>query len=109
MGKGPRSSDTITESDIGRNITRSMKRVRFRSCGTVGYGPTKNREGGDMLCDHDARLSENNLSAMSATMSVPGAVDIENHLLLVNTRRTNWQSSCPGGHRDFINNGNKGY
>ena len=29
--------------------------------------------------------------------------------LLVNTRRTNWQSSRPGGYRNVINNGNKGY
>ena len=29
--------------------------------------------------------------------------------LLVNTRQTNWQSSRPGGYRDVINNGNKGY
>src|ERR1041385_347534 len=34
-----------------------MTRVRFRSCGTVGYGPTRNREGGDILCDHDARFA----------------------------------------------------
>ena len=53
-------------------------------------------------------LSENSLSMMSATRSVPGAVDKENHFLLVNTRRTNWQSSRPGGYRDVINNGNKG-
>ena len=53
-------------------------------------------------------LSENSLSTLSATTSVPGAVDKENHFLLVNTRRTNWQSSHPGGHRDVINNGNKG-
>src|SRR3954468_9766442 len=46
---------------------------------------------------------------MSATASVPGAVYKENHFLLVNTRRTNWQSSRPGGYRDVINNGNKGY
>src|SRR3954469_25578926 len=38
------------------NGTGMYKRVRFRSCGTVGYGTTKNREGGDMLCDHDARF-----------------------------------------------------
>src|SRR3954463_16327715 len=42
-------------------------------------------------------LSENSLSTTSATTSVPGAVDKENHFLLVNARRTNWQSSRPGG------------
>src|SRR3954469_4003637 len=56
MGKGPRSSDTITESDIGRNITRSMTRVRFRSCGTVGYGPTEGKKGGDIPFEHEARF-----------------------------------------------------
>src|SRR3954463_1381146 len=54
-------------------------------------------------------LSDNSLSTRSATTSVPGAVDKENHFLLVITRRTNWQSSRPGGYRDVINNGNKGY
>ena len=33
-----------------------MKIVRFRSCGTVGYGPTLYKKGGDIPCDHDARF-----------------------------------------------------
>jgi hypothetical protein len=40
-------------------------------------------------------LSDNSLSTMSATASVPGAMDKENHFLLVNTRRTNWQVLVP--------------
>ena len=52
---GSRASGVSTESDIGLNIARQTRRVKFRSYGPVGYGPTKNREGGDMLCDHDAR------------------------------------------------------
>ena len=33
-----------------------MTRVRFRSCGTVGYGPTLSKKGGDIPCDHGARF-----------------------------------------------------
>ena len=50
---GPRSSGISTESDIGRNIARQMIGVRFRSYGTMGYGPALN-QGGDIQCDHDA-------------------------------------------------------
>src|SRR4051812_32126750 len=28
-----------------------MTRVRFRSCGTMGYGPTLNKKGVDIRCD----------------------------------------------------------
>ena len=40
--------------------TGVYRRVRFRSCGTVGYGPTmwvKGRKGGDVLRDHDSKAS----------------------------------------------------
>ena len=42
-----------------RGITSETKKyrgVRFRSCGTVGYGPTLYKKGGDIPCDHDARF-----------------------------------------------------
>src|ERR1041385_7319516 len=53
MKEGSIASGISTEFDIGRNITRSMTRVRFRSCGTVGYGPTLN-QGGGIQCGHYA-------------------------------------------------------
>ena len=38
------------------------RRVRFRSCGTVGYGPTmwvkKNREGVVIMHDHDSNAGQ---------------------------------------------------
>ena len=36
--------------------TRTYRRVRFQSCGTVGYGPTLYKKGGDIPWDHDARI-----------------------------------------------------
>ena len=56
-----------------------MTRVRFRSCGTVGYGPTLNKKGVDIQCDQLEGMTENSLSTMSATTSVPRARDEENH------------------------------
>src|SRR3954463_14691715 len=32
-----------------------MTRVRFRSCGTVGYGPTLNKKSDDIRCDQVER------------------------------------------------------
>ena len=52
--------------------SRMSRRVRFRSSGPVGYGPTmwvESRKGGDIL--HTRSMSVNSLSAMPATMSVP--------------------------------------
>ena len=49
--KGFRAPGTSTESDIGWNINGQMTRVRFRSCGAVGYGPTLNKKGVDIQCD----------------------------------------------------------
>ena len=53
--KGFRASGINIESTIGLNITRQVTRVRFRSCGTVGYGPTLNKKGGGKQCDQVAR------------------------------------------------------
>ena len=46
-----------------KNISESKiyRRVRFRSCGTVGYGPTmwvKSRKGGDIFHDHDSKACQ---------------------------------------------------
>ena len=59
-----------TRIDVSRKVARELstkpsarnnfdnrvyRRVRFRSCGTVGYGPTmwvKSWKGGDILHDH---------------------------------------------------------
>ena len=59
------------------------KRVRFRSSGPVGYGPTmwiKSRKGDDIL-HRKQGMSENSLSAKLATMSVPRTGNKENHCL----------------------------
>ena len=62
---------------------RGGRRVRFRSCGTVGYGPTmwvKSRKGGDVLRDHASKACQGgSLSIMSVTTSIPRARDEENH------------------------------
>ena len=52
---------------------RKVKESQFRSCGITGYGPTKNREGGDILCDHDARfLREQFFSYVSNNVGAKG-------------------------------------
>ena len=59
------------------------KRVRFRSCGTVGYGPTiwvKSRKSGDMLHGYDSKLCRRIVSVMLVTTLVPRARDEENHI-----------------------------
>ena len=41
--------------------TGGYRRVRFRSCGTVGYGPTmwdKSRRSGDILHGHDSKACQ---------------------------------------------------
>ena len=62
---------------------RGYRRVRFRSCGTVGYGPTmwvRSRKGGDVLRDHASKACQGgSLSIMSVTMSIPRARDEENY------------------------------
>ena len=73
-----------TKSSVRNNFdNRGYRRVRFRSCGTVGYGPTmwgKRRKGVDVLHDRIKKdMSKHGLSVMLATMSVPRARDEENH------------------------------
>ena len=62
---------------------RVYRRVRFRSCGTVGYGPTmwvRSRKGEDVLRDHASKACQGgSLSIMSATTSIPRARDEENY------------------------------
>ena len=55
------------------------KRVRFRSCGTAGYGPTLNKKGVDIQCDQVARYDgeqlvnyvSNNISAKGEGQGEP--------------------------------------
>ena len=79
--------------------TGVYRRARFRSCGTVGYGPTmwaNSRKGGWRFAQSCKQgMSENNRSVFSATTSVPRARDEENHFPARWTRRTNRQSSRP--------------
>ena len=62
---------------------RVYRRVRFRSSGPVGYGPTmwvRSRKGGDVLRDHASKACQGgSLSIMSATTSIPRARDEENY------------------------------
>src|SRR4051812_43351049 len=96
MGKGPRSSDTITESDIGRNITRSVTRVRFRSCGTVGYGPTEGKKGGDIPCEHNARFVRDQfVNYVGNIIRAKGEGRREPFSCLIRRGGPNWQSSRP--------------
>ena len=64
-------------------------------------GWIKNRKGGDILCEHAARWSENSLSVMSATTSVPRARDEEADQLA--------KFSSIGGYRKVINHSNRWY
>ena len=62
---------------------RVYRRVRFRSSGPGGYGPTmwvRSRKGGDVLRDHASKACQGgSLSIMSATTSIPRARDEENY------------------------------
>ena len=89
-----------TKRSVRDNFETGMyRRVRFRSCGTVGYGPTmwvKSRRSGDILLGHDSKACQKgSLSIMSATTSVPRARGEENYFPARWTRRTNRQSSRP--------------
>ena len=53
--EGSIASGISTKSDMERNIAKQTTRVRFRSCGTVGYGPTLNKKGADIQCDQVSR------------------------------------------------------
>ena len=51
-------SKSSSTNNFGNRVYR---RVRFRSCGTVGYGPTmwvKSWKGGDVLRDHASKASQ---------------------------------------------------
>ena len=84
-----------------KNISESMiyRRVRFRSCGTVGYGPTmwvKSRGSSDILHGHDSKACQRVACQLCrSTTSVPRARDEENHFPARWTRRAIRQSSCP--------------
>ena len=73
--------------------------VRFRSCGTVGYGPTmwvKGRKGGDVLRDHASKVCQRIAYQLCRQQSsVPRARDEENHSPARWTRRAVRQSSRP--------------
>src|SRR3954471_10354950 len=95
MDKAPRSSDISTEFVIKRNITRHLAIVRFRSYGTVGYGPTLNKKGLDIQCDQVARYDREQLvNHIGNNISAKGEGRGGTIFLLVKMRRTNWQSSC---------------
>ena len=75
------------------------KRVRFRSCGTVGYGPTmwvKSRRSSDILYGHDSRAGQSIACQLCWQQRwYQGRGTKRTILLLVETRRTNRQSSRP--------------
>src|SRR3954470_10596841 len=76
--KGSKASAISTASGIGLNITRYVTRVRFQSCGTVGYGPTLYKMGGEIPCDHEARfVREQFVNYVSNSISAKGDGRIE--------------------------------
>ena len=75
--------------------TAVYKRVRFRSCGTVGYGPTMWVKTRKVAQSCKQGMSEDSMSVMSVTTWVPRARDEENHFPARWTRRANRQSSRP--------------
>src|SRR3954462_1146772 len=78
-------------SETGRYM-----RVRFRSYGTVGYGPTLNRKGVDIQCDQVARYDGEQLVNLCRQQhQCQGRGTNRTIFLLIKTRWTNWQSSCP--------------
>ena len=81
----------------GLNLeTGTYKRVRFRSGGTVGYGPTLNKKGCAILCDQVARYDgEELVSFVGNKVGTKGEGQREPFFLLVKTRRTNRQGSRP--------------
>ena len=108
--KGFRAMKNNVASDTGmkhgtkpsaKNIleSRLYKRVRFRSCGSVGYGPTmwvKRRKGIDIFHGHDSNVCQR-LACQSCWQQslVPKARDEENHFPARWMRRTNRKSSRP--------------
>ena len=75
------------------------RRVRFRSCGTVGYGPTmwvKSRKRGDVLHDHVSKACQRITDQLCWQHRwYQGRGTKRTIFLLIETRRTNRQSSRP--------------
>ena len=75
------------------------RRVRFRSYGTVGYGPTmwvKSRSSGDILHGHDSKACQRVTCRLCRQQrQYQGRGTKRTIFLLVETRRTNRQSSRP--------------
>lgn len=73
--------------------------VRFRSCGTVGYGPTmrsKSRQSGDILHGLGSKTFERMACQLCwKQRRYQGQGTKRTIFLLVETRQTNRQSSCP--------------
>ena len=89
-----------TKSSTRNNFdNRVYKRVRFRSCGTMGYGPTmwvKSRKGGDVLRDHVSKACQRIACLLCRQQHrYQGRGTKRTIFLLVETRRTNRQSSRP--------------
>ena len=84
-----------------KNISESKiyRRVRFRSCGTVGYRPTmwvKGRKGDDILHGHDSKAYQRIICQLCQQQRrYQGRGTKRTIFLLVETRRTNRQSSRP--------------
>ena len=76
--------------------TEKYRGVRFRSCGTVGYGPTWNKKGVGIQCDQVERYDEEEpVSFVGNNVGTKGEGQREPFFLLVKTRRTNRQGSRP--------------
>ena len=78
---------------------RVYRRVRFWSCGTVGYGPTmwfKSRENDDILHGYDSKACQRLAGQLCwKDRWYPGRGMKRTIFLLVETRRANRQSSRP--------------
>ena len=88
------------------------RRVRFRSRGTVGYGPimwVKSRKGDDVLHDHVSKACQRIDYLLCWQQSlVPRARDEENHFpARLNEAHQKEKFSSIGGYRNAINKRNK--
>ena len=89
-----------TKPSVRNNLrNRGYRRVRFRSCGTVGYGPTmwvKIRKGGDVLRDHASKACQRVACRLCRQQRrYQGRRTKRTIFLLVETRQTNRQGSRP--------------
>ena len=88
-----------TKPSVRNNLKhRGYGSVRFRSCGTMGYGPTMWVKVGRwwrLTRSCKRGMSEDSSSVMSATTSIPRARDEENHFPARWTRQANRQGSRP--------------